>query len=130
MEEKEEEFGVSEFEPANSELIEPEVCEVSVDGAKRKYGRKFLITIITMIIGGLTFLLNVFQHGDDVVSIIGLLVVILSDVSYVITEGKLDLESIKSITEKTEELVDKAEDLYDDCFCEDSDYQEGEEENG
>lgn len=122
-ESSEEEFGVSEFEPAckPSEFVEEETTVT-----QKKYGRKFLVTLITMILGTLTFALNVFQHGDEVVSIISLAIVIVSDLNYVITEGRLDLASINKITKETEELIDKTEDLYTECFSEKETEEKGE----
>lgn len=108
------------MEPIN-ELASEDVKEFTP--SKKPIGRKFIISLITVLIGALTIVSNVLQNGDALVSVIGLAVALLSSVSYVVTEGKLDLESMKTIIDQTEDLIDGIEDAGK-LFTEDYDKQE------
>ena len=108
------------MEPIN-ELVTDEAKEFTT--SKKPIGRKFIISLITVLIGALTIVSNVLQNGDALVSVIGLAVTLLSSVSYVVTEGKLDLESMKTIIDQTEDLIDGIEDAGK-LFTENCDKQE------
>ena len=108
------------MEPINK-LVTDEAKEFTT--SKKPIGRKFIISLITVLIGALTIVSNVLQNGDALVSVIGLAVTLLSSVSYVVTEGKLDLESMKTIIDQTEDLIDGIEDAGK-LFTENCDEQE------
>lgn len=106
------------MEETNLTPIEAPVAEVGE--TKRKVGRKFLLSLISAFSGILVTVGNVFAQGDSFVSVIGLGVVLLSQVAYVVVEGKLDLANIKKLTDTAGDLVESVEKIDWDAICEDT----------
>lgn len=105
----------------NSETIETPVATTELPATgKKKVGRKFLLSLISAFSGILLTAGNVFAQGDSFVSVIGLAVVLLSQVAYVVVEGKLDLANIKKMTETAGQLIDSVEAIDWDAVCDDA----------
>ena len=67
-------------------------------------GKKKIITMILGVISGLTIVFGLDQGEIDTVT--GAVVAVLSVVSYIVVEGKIDVERIKNAADAVNDAVD------------------------
>lgn len=77
---------------------------------KKFFSRKFLAALAGVVTG----LSMVFGLDETVISTVaGAVVSVVSLMTYIITEGKVDAEAVKNAVEKVQDAVDVVEDVKD-----------------
>lgn len=100
------------------------VSEEETPKVQKKLGRKFIMAFIAAVTGILTVFIN---NSSEIVSIAGLALVALSSLSYMTTEGKLDLASIQNIVNSADQIVDIVEDMDLPCLEDEDEETDAEE---
>lgn len=74
------------------------------DIIRKLTSRKFIVALITIIVGIITLLCG---YNENVQTIAGAAMVVVPALAYCIMEGKVDAASVKQITEATQEAAQK-----------------------
>lgn len=70
---------------------------------KKYTSRKFLVSLVSTICG----VLGMMNVADDTIGLVGsMLMIIIPNVIYIITEGSIDRESVKNLFDNLAELFD------------------------
>ena len=69
--------------------------------------RKFIIAVLTMLLGVATALTGV---GGEIGAICGIIAAILAAVVYIIVEGNIDAKAVQLITDAAESVIDYFDD--------------------
>lgn len=78
----------------------------------RKLTSRKLWLAIAGVTTGIAMILGV--NGSDITSIAGAVTALASVITYIITEGKIDAESVKTAVENTQSAVETIEGVDDD----------------
>lgn len=82
-----------------------------MDNFKRKLSSRKLWVAIAGIATGIAVALGV--DGSEITTVAGAVTSVLSVIAYIVTEGKIDAESVKTSIEKTQTAVDTIEGIED-----------------
>lgn len=69
--------------------------------------RKFILTVVTMILGVVTALAEL---GGEIGTACGIIAAIASPLVYIIVEGNIDAKAVGLVTEATKEIVEMLKD--------------------
>ena len=78
----------------------------------RKLTSRKLWLAIAGVTTGIAMILGV--NGSDITSVAGAVTALASVITYIITEGKIDAESVKTAVENTQSAVETIEGVDDD----------------
>lgn len=78
----------------------------------RKLTSRKLWLAIAGVTTGIAMILGV--NGSDITSVAGAVTALASVITYIITEGKIDAESVKTAVENTQSAVETLEGVDDD----------------